>query len=147
MTSLSNAIQLSLRHEKDLIGIAINQDVPVLKVDSLQRLAYEAKRTQNKNRMGSLPEKEFRFNTWIAANDFQRKLDKVLQSLAKGHSCMISIVADAKGNVPDAAREMATTIIERTSKVGENTNQPQVSSNDRVVQFRLRPSGARRSKK
>jgi translation initiation factor IF-3 len=147
VTSLSDAIQLSLKHEKDLIGIAVNQEVPVLKVDSLQRLAYEAKKTQNKNRMGSLPEKEFRFNTWIAENDFQRKMDGVLQSLSRGHSCMISIVAGSKSKVPDAARAMATSIIERAWQAGESTNQLKGSSNNRVVQFRLRPtSGARRNK-
>jgi translation initiation factor IF-3 len=144
VTSLSDAIQLSLQHSKDLIGVALDHDVPVVKVDSIRRLASEAKKSQSKSKLGSLTEKEVRFQTGIAENDFQRKADTVARYLDKGHTCMLSVMAKSR-NAPGEARDMATKIIERVSN-GELMNQLQAMGDQRTVQFRLRPTGARRSK-
>lgn len=142
VTSLSDAIQLSLQHSKDLIGVALDHDLPVVKVDSIRRLASEEKKSQSKSKLGSLTEKEVRFRTGIAENDFQRKVDTVARYLDKGHTCMLSVMAK-ESDAPGAARDMATTIIERVSN-GELMNQLQAIGDQMTVQFRLRPTGARR---
>lgn len=139
---LSEAIQLSLEHKKDLIGISIEQEVPVVKVECLKKLAYQAKKAKKK--VINLPEKEFRFKSGIADNDLQRKVNSAIQSLDKGHNCVVSIRFRSYED-PANVQLFAAQILERLEKAGELTSKPVMSEGIRVLQYRLRPCSRKKS--
>lgn len=144
LVSLADAIQTSIEMDLDLIDISSNQDVPVVKVDSLKRLAYQKIRTSAK-KAADPAEKELRFKPSIAEADMERKIDQMIGYLERGHRCAVQIRANRREMYRDpmAAKTMADRILERVQGTGELVSQPRVFNN--MAQFSLRPISKRKS--
>jgi len=147
VVSLAKAIQTSVDLDHDLIGIALEQEVPVVKVDCLKRLAYKQSRKSSQNKKGqTLPEKEFRFKTGIEDNDLQRKVDNMIKYLDKGHNCQVSIRSTRRAMTKDedAARIMANKVLDLVSEVGELESKLKVNPSKTFARFLLKPSSTRK---
>lgn len=149
VVSLTEAIRVSVDLDQDLIGLALQQEIPVLKVDCLKRLAYQqSRKTQSSKKGNILPEKEFRFKTGIDDNDLQRKIDNMASFLDKGHNCMVSIRSTRRQMLkdPDTARNTANQIMELVGDVGELEGKLKVNPNKTFARFLLRPIRTRKNK-
>ena len=89
VVSLFEAIQMSIKEKQDLIGVANNQDIPVVCVVDLDKLRYQ-QRTRSK-KIKQMRLKEFHFNSGIAENDLDRKIAQIVQALRKGHNCELMV--------------------------------------------------------
>lgn len=89
VVSLLEAIKTASDLELDLIGVSVDQNPPVLKIVSMDKLFYKFKK--NTSSSSNLPVKQVQFTAAIAGNDFSRKVNEVLKYLEKGHSCLLKV--------------------------------------------------------
>lgn len=89
VVSLKKAIQTAVETDKDLIEVAIGQEIPVVKVIALASLEY--KNRKQKTTAVALPLKEVQLKAGIAENDLLRKVDQIIGYLAKGHKCKVRV--------------------------------------------------------
>ena len=144
VVSLSEAINISIRNEKDIIGVSVHdQDIPVVKIDHVGSVLYKQ---QNKTKARSIAEKEVRFTSSIADNDFERKINLVVQYLSKGHRCVVKVRCKYHDIKEDA--EVATTVFERVTKevrdIGEPTGLPSFNERRTFGQVTYAPLGKAR---
>lgn len=108
LLSLPQAIQLSLKEKLDLIGISLQQDVPVLRLDQYKAFLYRHEK-ENKTTTRKTT-KEVHMQHKIAPHDMERKLQQVTKFIEKGHICVIKmplVLLDAVlGKLPQQAELM-----------------------------------------
>ena len=153
IVSLADAIQRSIDEDQDLIGIALTQEIPVVKIDNLKMLAYRHAKAEGKGKSSVeknskvLRDKEFQFGGAIADSDLQRKVDRLVEALREGRNCSVTIKCTFKHlrKDPQAARNGANRVLELL--VGEENDYAvlvndsiRVYGNDRLAQFTVRPS-------
>lgn len=150
IATLADAIQTSVELDQDLIGIALEQEVPVIKIDCLKRIAYqESRKSQKSNRKGqALPEKEFRLKTGIDSADLQRKVDGMRGFLEKGHNCYVTIRSTYRAMKKDidTTPKMAQRVVELVGDVGELDGKVKVNPNKSFASLSIRPLGGSRKK-
>jgi hypothetical protein len=89
LLSLPQAVQLSVQHKLDLIGISLQQEVPVVKMENWKSFLYkQEKETSHPKRKTT---KEVHFQPKIAEHDLERKLQQVTKFLEKGHICVLKM--------------------------------------------------------
>jgi translation initiation factor IF-3 len=118
IVSLKKAIQTAVQADKDLVEVALTQEVPVVKVIHVEK----AKQMKEKKQK-ALPVKEVQMTTDIADNDLQRKTNQMISYLKKGHITRIRIRAKryrVKENV-NVLDEMVTKVVQiaENEKAGE----------------------------
>jgi translation initiation factor IF-3 len=94
LISLSDAIRQAVESDQDLVGIAVAQDIPVLRIiraSTLQHRQKNRKRREGTDPTASTREKEVRFKVGIASHDLQRKTDQLIQYLLKRHACKVTV--------------------------------------------------------
>jgi len=91
IVTLSSAIQKAVELDMDLIGISLEQEVPVLKAARIASLMYQSRKKERKSqhKSAALPEKEFQFKVQIGENDLARRLKQMGTFLQKGHRCSV----------------------------------------------------------
>lgn len=131
---------------KDLIAIALDQELPVVKVADLKALEY--KQTKKTKTSQALPEKEFRFRAGIADNDLSRKIDNMIKYLEKGHKCLVNVRCRRfqLQKDPNAARNMVNRILELVDEVGEPTKPPTVNPTKTAARLTLQPASSKKKK-
>lgn len=143
VVTLAEAIELSLQKEEDLVGVALEQDIPVVKLAIAQKLVYETTRRDHKASRDRKPptQKEVQIKGGIAENDLQRKLEQIAGFLASGHLCLVTVKCRSKdvATNKDAARSLATRIMDSVG-VGDLVNQVKVYGGGNMAQFLLRPN-------
>ncbi|KAL7569101.1 hypothetical protein ACA910_016936 [Epithemia clementina (nom. ined.)] len=85
---LSVAIQTAVDKELDLIDVAIQQEIPVIKAANLSSILYREKKKQSSSKT-ALAVKEFTFKVAIGDADLVRQVDRMKTFIEKGHSCLI----------------------------------------------------------
>ena len=88
LVSLSTAIQVAVDRELDLIAVALQTDIPVIKAASFAGVVYHEKKKQSSSK-NTLERKEFSFKVAIAENDLMRQIGRINDFLEKGHPCLI----------------------------------------------------------
>jgi translation initiation factor IF-3 len=99
--TLSEAIQMSIEQQKDLVEVSIDQEVPVVTISNWKGIAYQSAKTKKSNKganAASTQVKEVTMHAGIATNDLQRKVNDVFKFLEKGHMCIVSIRISRKQN-------------------------------------------------
>jgi translation initiation factor IF-3 len=99
VTSLTHAVQLSLDRNADLIGSALNNDPPVIRLTDLSKLHFKAEQAQKKQQADASTKKEkksFRFKAGIDTHDLERKVAQLTGYLQKGHDCEYTVFARAR---------------------------------------------------
>lgn len=150
VVSLTKAIKASVELDQDLIGLDLQQEIPVVKVDNLKKLAYQqSRKSQQSSKKGQTPsEKEFRFKTGIGDNDLQRKIDDMSTFLEKGHNCIVSIRSTRRTMLkdPDIATNTANKVLEIASDVGELEGELKIAPSKSFARFRIKPLKNRKKK-
>jgi translation initiation factor IF-3 len=142
LMSLTDAIQRSIDLGKDIIALSLDQEVPVLRVDHLNSFLFRQTKKAGSKTIKKQPEKEFRFSAGIEGNDFQRKVDKISETLEKGVTCIVLV--QCKGwmlnKEPDIIRTTAKRVIDSLEGVAELMNDIKVVGEGKRANFRLRPA-------
>lgn len=142
LMTLTDAISLSIEKDMDIIETALDQEVPVLRIDRLDSFFYKQAKKSGSKGNKKQPEKEFRFNAEIEENDLKRKVENIAELLEKGTTCIVSI--RCKGWVlqkePQATKMAAERVIHGLRGVAELMNEIRIFGNGTRAQFRLRPA-------
>jgi translation initiation factor IF-3 len=120
IATLSEAIEIALEKELDLIGVSVDQDIPVVRIDQLSGFVYkQSKGSKKKQKKRS--EKEFQFSGSIADHDLERKTKKMIETLDMGLQCRVTV--SCRPHVvqkdPHACVNMANKVLDRVSDAGE----------------------------
>lgn len=142
--SLSEAIELSLDRELDLIGANISGDPPVIRATQLSKLEYKHKQAQKKQQQAASNKKElksFRFRAGIEANDLERKLERLKNFLSKGHDCEFTVFTKMKmlRQNPDAGIELVDQISELLSDYGDMKRKPTTNETKSFYRVQYEP--------
>jgi translation initiation factor IF-3 len=147
--TLDEAIQIAVAEQKDLIAIAIQQDIPVLTISSWESLQYKAEKLSKERRRnasvaqtGASILKEITLKVGIADHDLQRKVDDMIKFLSKGHNCQIDVKAPKRYAIknPAAAREMADRVVDLMEDNGGELVRDVVMNEEQTqAKFLIRP--------
>lgn len=93
---------ISIAREKglDLIEVSPNSDPPVAKILSWSKFKYQQEKKKKENKGRSIEMKEMWFKAFIGDGDFDHKIQRIKEFLAKKHSVKITI--RGKGRVQSA---------------------------------------------
>lgn len=140
VVSLTEAIQLAIDAEMDLIEISLEQEVPVVTVGKVNAIVYHGNKSSKKSVPAASLLKEVTMQAGIAANDLQRKVDTILKFLDKGHPCVVTVRAGRKftWNNPDAAMHALERILALLQDRVEMVKQPAVNEQKNTGQFQVR---------
>mmetsp|Transcript_22076 Transcript_22076/g.28565 ORF Transcript_22076/g.28565 Transcript_22076/m.28565 type:complete len:288 (+) Transcript_22076:79-942(+) len=119
---LSSAIQTAVELDLDLIAIALNQDVPVIKAADISAVVYRSKKKHQENKSSKLSEKEFQFKVSIAENDMIRKVEQMVGFLQKGHTCTVRVRCPGWMARQDGSR--VETFLKKITKLVEEDAKP-----------------------
>lgn len=91
--SRSEALQLAIEQELDLVEISPNTDPPVAKIVDWGKYNYQRTKQQQKNRRNTkvLDMKQMRFGLKIGEHDLGVKMRKVQSFLDAGHKVKITL--------------------------------------------------------
>jgi translation initiation factor IF-3 len=124
--SLTHAIGMSGEEGVDLVGINLNQDVPVVKCIDFNKFLYQQSKkgssVKNPN-AGKKSTKQFTFKAGIDDNDLQRKTDNMIGYLTKGHACQVTITS--KGRFLKVDKDIVETTLERLKELVGDDGNPQ----------------------
>ena len=125
LVSLSQAITIATEYSVDLVGISINQDVPVLRAIDYSKFIYNQKAKLGKNNKQKnkivKSKKEYTFRAGIDANDLERKVKNMISYLQKGYSCQVVITSRYR-MLKDDADIIQTTLDRIQSYIGDVGN-------------------------
>jgi len=114
--SLQEAIQKAVAQKLDLIEIAIQQEIPVVTISSLEAIVYQSEKNTKKKKTTQTASitKEAVFKAGIADADLQRKVDAMVKFLERGHPCQITVKAPRRylRQNPDAAADMVQRLVQ-----------------------------------
>ena len=142
VVSLAQAIQTSIEEQTDLIEIAIKQDIPVVRVTSLNALQYKMSRSKSNANKPVAP-KEFRFNTGIAGHDLDRKIANVVKILEKGHNCLLMVRCkrwESSKHGPGFTTSTVQLIMSQLQEACEIVVPPKANPDHNIVRWSIRPS-------
>jgi len=141
VVSLSQAIQLSIQEDKDLIGTSLQSDPPVIRVTDLSKLLYQRDQAKQQKPQTSKQKKSFRFRAGIGDHDLDRKLKDMFSQLEKGVECEYTVFSKARllRENAQAGMELVDRIQERIQKVGQFKKQPQVNREGAFIRVVIEP--------
>mmetsp|Transcript_21327 Transcript_21327/g.31358 ORF Transcript_21327/g.31358 Transcript_21327/m.31358 type:complete len:278 (+) Transcript_21327:143-976(+) len=117
--TLTEAISRSVEESKDLIGININHDVPIIKCMEVNRFKYQQKKKSPGKGNTNKATKQFSFKAGIDDNDLQRKAGNMISYLQKGHASQLT-VSSSRRNLNFDKNAIMTTLNRIIEFVGEN---------------------------
>ena len=132
LVSLSQAISISTEIGVDLIGINLQQTIPVIRAIDYSKFLYEqsskTSKGKKKHNKPTKPNKEFTFRAGIDPHDLQRKTKQMLSYLQKGHSCQVVITSKRRLLMGD--KNIIGTTLDRIQEyIGENGNPGKLKTN------------------
>lgn len=114
---------------KDLVGVNLEQDIPVVRCVDYNKFLYEQnKKGSDKKGGGSgatggkKATKQFSFKAGIDDNDLERKANNMVSYLIKGHACQVTISSNRRNL--NADKDVIETTLGRLKEiVGEDGSQ------------------------
>jgi len=143
--TLSEAIELSLDRELDLIGVNITGDPPVIRATQLSKLEYKHEQAKKKQQQAASSNKKerksFRFKAGIESNDLERKLARLKSFLSKGHECEFTVFSRLRTlrQNPNAGEELVEQIGKLIADVGDMKRAPQTDETKRFYRVQYEP--------
>jgi translation initiation factor IF-3 len=117
--SLTEAINVSVQEEKDLVSINIDQDIPVVKCIDYNKFMYEQSKKSSSSSGGNKPTKQFSYKAGIEDDDLQRKAKNMVSYLLKGHPCQVTITSTRR-NLNQDQNAIETTLGRLVELVGSD---------------------------
>jgi translation initiation factor IF-3 len=143
VVSLTEAIQISLDRNTDLIGMQLNNDPPVLRATQLSKLEYQKaqKASKNSTTKSSSGSKSFRFQANIGTHDLERKVADMVHFLEDGRDCDFSVFSKrATMRVDDqAGMQLVDKIKSLVAHVADFKKPPTLNETGNNIQVKLEP--------
>jgi translation initiation factor IF-3 len=141
--SLTEAIQLSVKEEKDLVEISLDQTVPVVTISNFSSISYQNNKAKKESKSATAVAsqlKEVTMQAGIADNDLQRKVSDILKFTEKGYACAVSIRAGRKHTRvnENAAHDAVQRVLHLIRDHVEMVLEPEISPSKNMAQFRVR---------
>jgi translation initiation factor IF-3 len=97
VVSLSEAIEVSVARNKDLIGTSLQSDPPVIRATDISKMEYRQQQSQQKGIAKSKTQKKtIRFRAGISDHDLERKMEGLMKFLDQGLECDYSVFSKKK---------------------------------------------------
>jgi translation initiation factor IF-3 len=141
--SLSDAIQVSIDKGVDLVGVAIENDPPVVRATDLSKLQFQQLQFVKKKQQddSNKETKSFRFRSGIDGHDLERKLSQMISFLEKGHDCDYSVFTRSRNlrENEDAGIELVNRIQSMVSELATLKREPEKNETGSFYKVMLRP--------
>ena len=164
--SLTDAIQVSSQKAVDLVGINLNQDVPVIKCQDYNKFLYQLNKKgsgddgggdgsggsgggASAGGGGNKSTKQYSFRAGIDDNDLERKAANMIKYLVKGHACQVTITSNRRNLMGDG-NIIVKTLNRLKEIVGEDGNQQGTIKNNEYGNrgtLLLQPNSKKKSNK
>lgn len=110
VTSLKEAKEIALRMGLDLVEFNTKPTPPIMKICNYEKLVYELKKQEKKNKQTPTPIKEIHLSVNIAQHDLETKVKQAIGFLSKGHK--VKIVLTMKGREVTRREENKKSMLE-----------------------------------
>ena len=142
VVSLTEAIEISLEREVDLIATEINKDPPVIRATKLSKLVYKKEQMASKNKSTGKQSKSFRFRGGIGDHDLERKLAGMSKALSDGLDCEFTVFSKRKlmRLNSNAGTDLITKILEFLGDLAELKREPDKSEDGNFIRVSLVPT-------
>jgi len=132
------ALSRAIEQDLDLIEVSPNAKPPVAKIYSWSKFKYQQEKKKKENKSRPVEQKEMWFKAFIGEGDFNHKIDRVKEFLAKKHPVKITI--RARGRVHN---ELLWTLLEKIKTalqgaIAEQTENPKMEG--RNLSMLVRPA-------
>ena len=145
VVSLDEAIRTAVDRQVDLIGIQLNQEVPVVRATLLSKFQYQKSQAQDKKKAGggngdssSKAIKRFRFRAGIDDHDLLRKVKDISKFLAKGQRCDFTILSK-RWQSKEAGQELVDRIAKMVQEVGQFRVPPDINEAGTFIKVSMVP--------
>ena len=110
VTTLKEAKEIALRMGLDLVEFNTKSTPPIMKICDYEKLVYELKKQEKKNKQTPTPIKEIHLSVNIAQHDLETKVKQAIGFLSKGHK--VKIVLTMKGREVTRREENKKSMLE-----------------------------------
>lgn len=93
--SLDEAKDIANNFELDLVEINSNSNPPIIKLCKYEKLVYELKKNEKKNKQSAIQVKEIQLSTNIATHDLETKAKQGINFINKGYK--VKVILTMKG--------------------------------------------------
>ncbi|KAG7342725.1 translation initiation factor IF-3 [Nitzschia inconspicua] len=145
VTSLTDAVKISLDRDADLILASLRSDPPVVRITELAKLQYKAEQAQKKQQQQSSSNKKekksFRFKAGIDTHDLERKVAQLTGFLQKGNECEYTVFTRARTlrENEDAGIELVDKIQALVAEYGVLKRAPETNETKNFYRVQLLP--------
>lgn len=132
------ALAKAIEQDLDLIEVSPNAKPPVAKIYSWSKFKYQQEKKKKENKSKPVEQKEMWFKAFIGEGDFNHKIDRTKEFLAKKHPVKITI--RARGRVHN---ELLWALLEKIKTalqgvIAEQTENPKMEG--RNLSMLVRPA-------
>lgn len=110
IVSLDEAKKIASDLDLDLVEVNLKITPPVLKICNYEKLIYEMKRNEKKNKQVILPIKEIQLSVNICMHDIEIKAKKAMNFIEKGHK--VKVILTMKGRELSRRDESKKSLLE-----------------------------------
>lgn len=107
---LQEAKRLAESMDMDLVEFNTKPNPPIMKICNYEKLIYELKRNEKKNKQTSTPVKEVQLSVNIAKHDLETKAKQASSFITKGHK--VKVILTLKGREMARREENKKSILE-----------------------------------
>lgn len=110
IVSLDEAKKIASDLDLDLVEVNLKITPPVLKICNYEKLIYEMKRNEKKNKQVILPIKEIQLSVNICMHDIEIKAKQAMNFIEKGHK--VKVILTMKGRELSRRDESKKSLLE-----------------------------------
>lgn len=110
IVSLDEAKKIASDLDLDLVEVNLKITPPVLKICNYEKLIYEMKRNEKKNKQVILPMKEIQLSVNICMHDIEIKAKQAMNFIEKGHK--VKVILTMKGRELSRRDESKKSLLE-----------------------------------
>lgn len=110
IVSLDEAKKIASDLDLDLVEVNLKITPPVLKICNYEKLIYEMKRNEKKNKQVILPIKEIQLSVNICMHDIEIKAKQAINFIEKGHK--VKVILTMKGRELSRRDESKKSLLE-----------------------------------
>lgn len=137
VVTFAEAKKIASDMEKDVVGLNLTTNPPILKIVAYDKFMYELKKNAKKNKVANKPLKEIDLSVNIAQNDLETKVKKAKQFIEDGSK--VKVVLTMRGRElsrKDFSKKSLEDFIEMMTDVATLDNQVKDEGNKAIVIFK-----------
>lgn len=137
VTTFAEAKKIASTMDKDVVGLNLSINPPILKIVAYDKFLYELKKNSKKNKNTNKPLKEIDLSVNIAQNDLETKVKKAKQFISDGSK--VKVVLTMRGRElsrKEFSKKSLEDFIDMMSDVATLENQAKDEGNKTTVIFK-----------